>query len=227
MKREIGTKLLNNIMSLYKNTRNYVRTRNLQSAEFCTKEGLRQGGVLSPALFNLVMDDVIKEVEEKTKKLQVGYRKMTVVTVGECAFADDLAVFAKNEVDLQYNLEMWKGAIEEKNLKLNVDKTKVMSIGKNNTAVTIRLNGMTMEQTDSYRFLGVRIHRSGKNEAELNDKIEKAMKVYRALNRTLIRKKEVSTGTKMTVYKTIFRPNSRGIRIQAVEMKFLRGVRGV
>ena len=238
-KREIGTKLLNNIMSLYKNTRNYVRTRNLQSAEFCTKEGLRQGGVLSPALFNLVMDDIIKEVEEKTKKLQVGYRKMTVVTVGECAFADDLAVFAKNEVDLQYNLEMWKGALEEKNLKLNVDKTKVMSIGKNNTAVTIRLNGMTMEQTDSYRYLGVRIHRSGKNEAELNDRIENAMKVYHALNRTLIRKKEVSTGTKMTVYKTIFRPiliygseswvltQQQRNKIQAVEMKFLRGVRGV
>src|SRR3978361_1128078 len=134
---------------------------------------------------------------------------------------------------------MWKKALEEKNLKLNVDKTKVMSIGKNNTAVTIRLNGMTMEQTDSYRYLGVRIHRSGKNEAELNDRIENAVKVYHALNRTLIWKKEVSTGTKMTVYKTIFRPiliygseswvltQQQRNKIQAVEMKFLRGVRGV
>src|SRR3978361_55597 len=65
------------------------------------------------------------------------------------------------------------------------------------------------------------------------------MKVYHALNRTLIRKKEVSTGTKMTVYKTIFRPiliygseswvltQQQRNKTPGVEMKFLRGVRGV
>ena len=237
--RKIDPKLLNNIMSLYKNTWNCVRTGNLQSTKFITKEGLRQGGVLSPTLFNLVMDDIIKEVEEKTRKLQVGYRRLAVISVGECAFADDLAIFAKNEEDLQHNLDMWKKALEVRNLRMNTNKTKVMKIGETNTTMTIKLEGRDIEQTETYKYLGVIAHSSGRNEAELNDRIETAMKVYHALNRPFIRKREVSTSTKMVVYNTVFKPiltygseswvltQRQKSKIQAVEMKFLRGVRGV
>lgn len=37
---------------------------NLQH-DFVTKQGLRQGEIQSPALFNIICDDVIKEIKEK------------------------------------------------------------------------------------------------------------------------------------------------------------------
>lgn len=238
-RREVDNKLSNNIKNLYKNTRTYVRTGNLQSSEFVTSEGLRQGGVLSPTLFNVLMDDIIKEVKKKTRKLQAGYRKLEVLRIGECAFADDLTILARNEEDMQYNMEIWKTELEKQGLKINIEKTKVMSVGEKGSNILIKLNGSIIEQTDSYRYLGVMLHESGRNEAELNNRVESAMKIYYALNKKFIRKKEITARTKMSVYNTVFKPiltygseswvltQSQRSKIQAVEMKYLRGVRGV
>ena len=49
------------------------------------------------------------------------------------------------------------------------------------------------------------IDSNGKQEATLNERIEKAMKVYYALNNRFINKK-ISRKTKMSVYKTVYRP---------------------
>lgn len=49
---------------IYNRTKNYVRTGKLQSQEFVKKEGLKHGGVLSPLLFNIILDDIIKEMKD-------------------------------------------------------------------------------------------------------------------------------------------------------------------
>ena len=63
--RKIGikTKLRNNIEAIYEVTRNYVRKDKEQTEEFVTIDGLRQGGALSPTLFTMTMDDVVKEIK--------------------------------------------------------------------------------------------------------------------------------------------------------------------
>lgn len=238
-RRGVAEKLRNNIICVYRTTRNCIRTGNLQSEEFITREGLRQGGVLSPTLFNIVMDDILKETKEKVKKLLVGYRNMERVTISECAFADDLVIFAKSEQDLQHSLDVWKKALQDRNLKINTDKTKVMVVGKGDEKISITLDGRKIDQSETYNYLGVKVHKGGKNEAELTGRVESALRLYHSLNNTFIRKKEISTKTKMTVYSTVFKPiltygseswiltNQMRSRIQATEMKYLRGVKGI
>jgi hypothetical protein len=46
---------------LYQTSRNYVRSKNNTSKEFITVDGLRQGGVLSPLLFIIMIKDRIKK----------------------------------------------------------------------------------------------------------------------------------------------------------------------
>lgn len=48
------------LLQVWKNTGKYVRTGNLHSEQFITKEGLRQGDMLSSSQYNLVLDYVIK-----------------------------------------------------------------------------------------------------------------------------------------------------------------------
>lgn len=237
--RNVEKQLIEAIESLYNNSRNYVRTNNQQSEEFLTTYGLRQGGVLSPLLFNVVMDDIIKKTKEKTTKLYVGHNKLQPVRVSVCAFADDVAIFAKSEKDLQENLNRWKVELEKWNMKINAKKTKVLVAGKNQKRCEVKIDNTNIDQVQTFKYLGVKINNNGEEEEEITDRIQAANRLYHLLKTPLIGKKELSQKTKMTVFKTIFVPSlifgseswilSRRLKsqLQATEMKFLRKIKGV
>lgn len=53
-------------------------------------EGLREGGVLSPILFIMNVDDVVIESEKKTSKMQIMFNKLKSVGVLKCWRSNDL-----------------------------------------------------------------------------------------------------------------------------------------
>nr|CAH7735643.1 unnamed protein product [Callosobruchus chinensis] len=201
----------------------------MSSESFGISDGLRQGGVLSPTLFIMVMDDIIKAVKGKTKKVHI-YRP--------CAFADDLLLCASTPNDLQGNLNIWNAELTARNLKVNVTKTKVMTTTKEKN-IQITSEGKVIEQVEAFKYLGIVIQGDGTMEVEIKERLMKASKLYHTLRRSFICKKEISRKTKITVYKTIFRPvltfgseswllsDRQKSKIQALEMKYLRGVKGV
>ena len=87
--------------------------------------------------------------------------------------------------------------------------------------------------------MGIIIEEKSNLEPEVNERIGKAMRMYHAMNRSMIVKKEISKETKMKIYKSVFRPiltcgceswivtNKLRSKIQAAEMKYLRRVQGV
>ena len=238
-KRNVDNKLIAAIMSLHDNNCNYVRTDNMQSEAFAVNNGLRQGGVLSPTLFNLVLDEAIKQTREATSKMYIGHRHMQPVYISECAFADDLVVFGKNEKELQKNLEVWNVALGANNMKVNEEKTKIMITGRGSTQTNISLNQRTLDQVDTFRYLGVQLNDKGYHDAEINARLENTSKLYHSLRIPFIGKREISGKTKITVYKTVFVPTltfgcetwvltkSMKSKLQAMEMKYLRRVAGV
>ena len=99
-KRGIETKLRKNIKTICEVTRNYVRKDGEQPEEFATKEGLRRGALSSI----LLIMNIAKEIKSKIEQIHVGYKCLEAMSIGECVFADDLVVFAKNRSELKYNL---------------------------------------------------------------------------------------------------------------------------
>ncbi|KAK9880957.1 hypothetical protein WA026_013281 [Henosepilachna vigintioctopunctata] len=81
---------------------------------FRTSTGLRQGRRLSPALFNVHMDHIIKKSEQKVKKMFIGHKKLERVDVAEGVFADDVVLLAGSENRLQENLNLWKAIWKKK-----------------------------------------------------------------------------------------------------------------
>lgn len=73
------------IENIYSNPNNYIKTRNNQTEEFMTRKGLKHGGVLIPTLFNIYMEDIIKESNKNTKGLCVRYRNMPRIILYEYA----------------------------------------------------------------------------------------------------------------------------------------------
>lgn len=235
----ISEQLLKAIKSVYRRTANYIRTGNQTSDEFMTTQGLRQGGALSPLLFILFLDGIIKNIKYKTKKVEVGYQNLTRITISECAFADDLAIIAKNETDLQHNINIWKEELDKHNMNINIEKTKVMVISKEDTTTNITIDGKEIEQVESFIYLGSALNNRGSLENEINNRIRAANKSYFAINKIILNNKQISKKTKMTLYKTVFRPTliygsetwtmSHRVKskIQAAEMRYLRKVEGV
>ena len=61
----IGGRLLRGVKSLYAGSKACVRVGNEVSEWFPVREGLRQGCVMSPWLFNLYIDGVVREVNAR------------------------------------------------------------------------------------------------------------------------------------------------------------------
>ena len=100
MERGIDNKLIEAGKNYYRKTRNYIQTNNEESKEFETTEEVRQGCLLSPLLFNIVMDEVIKDCHTKNRWYEVGFWKMELVKISELAFADDVILIAKQKKTL-------------------------------------------------------------------------------------------------------------------------------
>ena len=47
----------------------------------------------------------------------------------------------------------------------------------------MEVEGIKLEQVKNFQYLGVQIQNNGKQEAEINERINTAMKIYNTLNR--------------------------------------------
>jgi hypothetical protein len=86
-KKNVPVALINRIRSPYTHCRNFVRTGNTSSNYFLTNTGVRQGDILSPLLFMLVMDEALKECPNM-KKYEVGNLILRPVVISALAYAD-------------------------------------------------------------------------------------------------------------------------------------------
>ena len=127
------------------------------------KRGVRQGCVLSPDLFNIYSEAIMKSIRD-LEGIKIGGQNITSIR-----YADDTALIADSEDKLQLLIERLVGASEQKGLKLNASKTKVMVISKRNeiARVNIRINGERLEQVERFKYLGSSITRDGRCEEEI------------------------------------------------------------
>ena len=76
---------------------------------------MHQGSVLSPLIFAIVDDVVTEHAREGL--------------LNEILYADDMALMSQSLEDLRERFQRWRSALEDKGLKVNVGKTKVMVSG--------------------------------------------------------------------------------------------------
>ncbi len=98
----MGGKLLSAIKSFYEEVYACVKINGETSERFEIKVGLRQGCVMSPWLFNIYMDGVMREVNAKVGEVRVKmYAEGRKWVLNLILLADDTVLIAENESDLQ------------------------------------------------------------------------------------------------------------------------------
>jgi hypothetical protein len=111
---------------------------------FETRQGLRQGEVLSTLLFNVVLEVIVRRANLQTTGTI--YNKETQLL----AYADDEDIVGRSQSAVQDAYLALEGEAAKVGLKINVQKTKYMIATRNN--MTIRDVGQSVAIGDKHRI---------------------------------------------------------------------------
>ena len=103
----VGGNLLRAVQSFYNESRACVRGESGVSEWFDVSVGLRQGCVMSPWLFNMYMDGVVREVNERVlgRGVELVGWEGDVWRVNQLLYVDATALIGNSRDDLQRLLD--------------------------------------------------------------------------------------------------------------------------
>ena len=94
-------------------------------------------------------------------------------------YADDLAIVAGDREELNESLEEWKEAFKQHGLRVNLEKTEVLSIGAHREELNIKLEGRTIRQNNSFFYLGGAVSGDGRSETEVRRRVQAGANAWR------------------------------------------------
>ena len=162
-------------------------------------QGVRQGCQLSPVLFNLYFDEVIRIWLQKLKTSKY-FKELIFNTL---LFADDHFIISDTEDNLQKAVYLLYNISKEYNLEIATKKGKVFGfVGTDHLRTKIIISDETLEQVRQFTYLGCSISYRFSNDAEF--KLAKFLQLIGTIKRTIFKK--VRTETILKIYNTLVLP---------------------
>ena len=175
---------LNMISSLYSSSCFRVRLGSHTSDNIPLARGLRQGCPLSPLLFNIFFDSIIKCVPST---LHVSLPGITNSRINSLLFADDIVVLTRSASALAESINHMSSWLEARNMCLNARKCGVMGIGSASHAhlstsnMPILVNNSPIPIVDTYKYLGLSFSFDLSLIPMLNDRISISRNCYSSM----------------------------------------------
>ena len=123
-----------------------VRTGHGTTDWFQIGEGVRQGCILSPCLFNFYAEHIKRNAG--LEETQAGI-KIAGKNINNLSYADDTTLMVESEEELKSLLMKVKEESEKVGLKLNIQKTKIMASGP---ITSWEIDGETVETVSDFVF---------------------------------------------------------------------------
>ena len=153
MERHTPTFIVKFLRNWYKEQDLYVKWNSSKSASFKTSNGVRQGSVLSPALFNVYVDDLITGSEQSGVGVRINGRFS-----GGIAYADDLSLLSTSREGMQRLLQICESFATDHCLKFNIQKSKSISFRKRRSIycreTAFSINGESLPEVHDVIHLG-------------------------------------------------------------------------
>ena len=150
------------LRKLYAGQEAIVRTGHGTTDWFQIGKGVRQGCILSPCLFNLYAEYIMRNAE--LDEAQAGI-KIAGRNIGNLRHADDTTIIAESK-ELKSLLMKVKEENEKVGLKLNIQKTKIMASGP---LTSWQIDGETIETVRNFILGGSKITTNGDCSHEIKD----------------------------------------------------------
>ena len=139
------------LRSLYACQEASFRTGHGTTDWFQFGKGVHQGCILSPCLFNLYAEYIMRNagLDEAQAGIKIARRD-----INDFRYADDTALMAESEEERRSLLMKVKEKSEKVDFKLNIQKTKIMASGP---VTSWKIEGETKETVIDFIFLGSKI----------------------------------------------------------------------
>lgn len=197
----VPEKITNIIRKSYERmTCRIVHGRQLTDA-FEVHTGVRQGCLLSPFLFLLAIDWVMKtSTDQKRNGIQWTLWKQ----MDDLDFADDLALLSHTQQQMQEKTSIVADNSASLGLHINRGKSKVFKTNaSSNTPITVE--GDALEEVDSFTYLGSILDKQGGTDADVKTRIGKARAAFHQL-KNIWGSRQFNITIKIRVFNTIVKP---------------------
>ncbi|XP_060761994.1 succinate dehydrogenase cytochrome b560 subunit, mitochondrial isoform X1 [Neoarius graeffei] len=163
------------------------------SEPFPITNGVKQGCVLAPTLFSMMFSvmlsdaftgsdagiDIIPTAQSSTSG--GSKQKTKVKSINELLFANDCALNATTEADMQCSVDKFAEACNNFGLTISTKKTEVMhqpAPGRPYIEPNITINGQRLNVVDKFTYLGSTLSRSVVMDDKMNARLAKASAAF-------------------------------------------------
>ena len=163
-------------------------------------QGIRQGCILSPCLFNLHAKYIMRNAG--LEEVQAGI-KTARRNINNLRYADDTTLMAESEEELKSPLMKVKVESENVGLKLNIQKPKIMGSGP---ITSWQTDGETVETLADFIFLDSKITADGDCGHEIKRCLLFGRKAMTNLEIRILKSRDITFPTKILTVQAILFP---------------------
>ena len=185
--------------NLYVGQETIVRIGHGTTDWFQIGKGVRQGCIVSPCLFNLYAEYIMRNtgLEEEPAGIKTAGRN-----INNLRYARFTTLMAESEEELRSLLMKVKEESEKVGLKLNIQKTKIMASGP----ITLwQIDGETVETVVDFIFWGSKITADGECSHEIKRCLLLGRKVMINLD-SILKSRDITLPTKVRLVKAMVFP---------------------
>ena len=187
------------LRNLYVEQEATVRTGHGTTGWFQIGKGICQGCILSPYLFNLHTEYIMRNtgLEEAQPGIKIAGRN-----INNLRYADHTTLMAESKEELKSLLMKVKEESEKVGLKLNIQKTKIMASGP---ITSWEIDGETGEAVSDFILEGSKITADGNCSHEIKRHLLLGRKVLNNLD-SILKSRDITLPTKVHLVKAMVFP---------------------
>ena len=187
------------LRNLYAGQEATVRTGHGTTDWFQIGKGVRQSCISSPCLFNFYAEYIMRNagLDEAQARIKVARRN-----INNLRYADDITLMSESEEELKSLLMKVKEESKKAGLKLNIQKTKIMTFG---LTTSWQIEGEKLEAVTEFIFLGSKITADSDCSHEIKRRLLLRRKVMTKLD-SILKNRDITLATKICLVKSMVFP---------------------
>ena len=180
------------LFNIYTKQKLQVKWNNCISSEFVVTNGVRQGGVLSPLLFGVYVDELLEKLKRNGIGCYLGHHY-----VGAFGYADDIILLSPTVGGLRKMIKICEDYATEHSIIFNGNKSKYLIFGEYKYKPVIKVNNKIVPRCDKAIHLGNLLH----TENMTSELIDHAVKDFnKSFNGFFARFSSCYTATKSKLF---------------------------